>query len=588
MEKIKNKICLKTLFALVVMLISACFCCTLFSLNSKGIALAEDTDSNFHKLLEEAFDISQDGHRFVANDFTTMSDELTAETVYVIYKNKNISIKHLKTTEFNIQIRKDEETTYTEKNSDNMKTLYHFPRGNNITTYYVLSVNDIPAEQTDRTYTIKLQAVVSAGEGLTSTVNATIRIIQTKTQFNNFYASNAAADQKIEWTYTDKNYNNRSVILPENDETYSSLTLKFPYGTEDNPIYVDFNYLGEHYVISRYKTNDGDIITENVNSTSDNKTITLQDLAFTVSGIYEVKIYDKTAADYNTSNLQTCRFTIVNPTKPFYFKVTNAENNAIVMNGEYTNTNINVEYVNISDIASSISSIQVARTYQPTSGGNITDRETYSLDQIENCSLFTDDGSYTISLIKRNGGVYASYSFQILQTVKGLIKIGDKTIQPSSTQPENDIEKKTEIIAIPSTYTTNGITLTTKTNNTFEVSVAKNASGIEGISNNSRTASAVNLTVKGVGNITVYATHNGKQLDLGQEIFENGDTLPTLTEKGTYFFKITDQMGVSKTLSFTITVKLNVASILLIVISALILVVLVVYIIMSRSKLKVR
>ena len=93
------------------------------------------------------------------------------------------------------------------------------------------------------------------------------------------------------------------------------------------------------------------------------------------------------------------------------------------------------------------------------------------------------------------------------------------------------------------------------------------------------------LRVHGVGKIEVKVTHNGKTETYTKT---NRQYLGTFTEQGKYFIQITDQMGNSVTKSFTITIKLNTSSIVLIGVAAGSLLGLIVFIIISRSKVKVR
>ena len=117
--------------------------------------------------------------------------------------------------------------------------------------------------------------------------------------------------------------------------------------------------------------------------------------------------------------------------------------------------------------------------------------------------------------------------------------------------------------------------------------VARSAPNIVGIANNDRTQDNVSLRVYGVGTIDVYVSLNGAQMMIDTK-YENGSRLPTFTEQGNYFVRITDEMGSTITRSFTITMKLNTASIILIVIAAVAIVGLIVFIIVSRGRVKVR
>ena len=254
------------------------------------------------------------------------------------------------------------------------------------------------------------------------------------------------------------------------------------------------------------------------------------------------------------------------------------------MNGQYTNSNVTTIFENwTSDFKSQVHKITVIRAYQPSISENIPVEKTYLPEELPSSLTFSEDGTYDIKFENRRGDILFEYKFVITKSIKTSFKIGNSVYEVG----ENEASNVTKEFTIDSFQSSEYNGIVGNTNFSFTILVARSAPNIVGIANNDRTQDNVSLRVYGVGTIDVYVSLNGAQMMIDTK-YENGSRLPTFTEQGNYFVRITDEMGSTITRSFTITMKLNTASIILIVIAAVAIVGLIVFIIISRGRVKVR
>ncbi len=517
--------------------------------------------------------ISQENHVFTQSDFTTVTME---DTDYpAIFSNNTISMRNVSAKTFRVNsINDNTSVSLYEKTINGQK-------------YYVFNIDEITE---DAYYIISMECTqdIQTSRGtVQQTYHLTFCIVQTTTNFKKA-SSQYGAENAINWHYTtgSKDFD---VSAPEMNQTYSTITLSFPAGSFLNPVFVNFIYLGESYTLVRYKDTSNHIITYNQanNVTIDDVTDLSEAMKLTLdkSGAYTVKIYDKTSTvASNVNNMLEYHFNIKNQADPFYISVVNAVNGSMIMNGQIINTNALVNFVNFSEIRSTTSKVEVNRSYRPTDNQNTTDTTSYPASTLPENITIDKDGVYEIIVYDRQLTPIKTYGFTILQSIRSSFTIEGETISTEVSDPVNTPISRTMTSNISSSYRT----LQTSTEYSFVVTVAKSSPSITGINNNSGTSNSVNLTVHGVGNIDVYASLDGKSLDLSNYTFENGSTLPTFSERGNYYVRITDEMGTIATKSFAITIQLNTASIILISIAAAAILFILIFVIVSRMRIKVR
>lgn len=592
MEKMakKNKIIASillfaTLFAMFFACISLCF--TPLSVSfAEEVSTAtpvanEETDeySNFSVL--DYIDISQEGYVFTKDDFVEYDDQDYQGYKYAIFTNRTVTINKKIDNSINHKFTININNLTTESLLDSAGYIY---RSETNEISYVLDVN---GKTNDVKNNIKLEftfyypASPAHPGGDQKTITLLFFIIQTPTNFEK--ENSSASNNFIVWDYV---YRNQliSTTAPGSGETFETLNLTFPAGTQLNPVYVEFIYCGEHYLIYRYKDpTTGTIKTFN---SIGNEEMNLDKLTFNKSGTYTVRIFDKTInTNCPDKNFYEYSFIISNTsssTAGFYVNAVDETNNPI-MSGQYTNSNVIVNFVNYNKIKSQVYQITVIRAYQPSLSENIPITTTYAPDDLPSSITYSDDGTYDIKFENRRGDILFEYKFVITKSIKTSFKIGNSVYEVG----ENEASNVTKEFTIDSFQSSEYNGIVGNTDFSFTILVARSAPNIVGIANNDRTQDNVSLRVYGVGTIDVYVSLNGAQMMIDTK-YENGSRLPTFTEQGNYFVRITDEMGSTITRSFTITMKLNTASIILIVIAAVAIVGLIVFIIISRGRVKVR
>lgn len=575
-----------TLFAMFFACISLCFTPLSVSVaeeTTNASTVADETtneNSNFSVL--DYVDISQEGYVFSKSDFSEYENPNYTGYHYAIFTNKTVTINE-KLTDRSTQAFKITINSYSGESAlDKNGYIY---RNDTTGISYVLDINGktndvLSSVQIEITLTYS--ATPQYPGGRKETLILSFSVIQTPVNFEK--ENSNATNNFILWNYTHKNQE-ITTTAPGSGETFETLNLTFPAGTQLNPVYVEFIYCGEHYLIYRYKDpTTGEVLT--FNSIGNQLLNNISTLTFDKSGTYTVRIFDKTInSNCPDKNFYEYSFIISNSslsTSGFYVNAVD-ENNNPIMSGQYTNSNVHLDFVNYNKIKSQVYQITVIRAYQPSLSENIPITTTYTPDDLPSSITYSEDGTYDIKFENRRGDILFEYKFVITKSIKTSFKIGDSVYEVGSNEASNVTKEFTINSSASSTYND----IEGNTNFSFTIFVARSEPSIVGIANNERTQGNVNLRVYGVGQIDVYVSLNGAQMMIETK-YENGGKLPTFTEQGSYFVKITDEMGSTITRSFTITMKLNTASIILIVIAAVTLVGLIIFIIISRGRVKVR
>lgn len=537
----------------------------------------EENNEDFEVL--DYVDISQEGYVFSSSDFS--NDYNSTITNYALFTNRTVSITCTMQTDENNRFS----ININSKTTPEQLAEYVYTNPTTGKVSYVLDLNGKTDDVENYVYISITKYYPRTSTNPTAysrTFDLKFFVIQTPI---NFEKENSDTTKKfISWNYT---YYGVQIdaTAPTNGETYSTLNLTFPSGTRLNPVFVKFIYCGETYTVYRYSYEDnGETITKTFNAATDQE-ITIDKLEFSKSGTYDVYIYDKTIENNcPNKNYFEYNFIIKNPTNSFYMSA-HHEDGTIIMNEQITNESVIIDFVNFRDIKDQVNEIKVTRSYHPTLSQNISEEKYYSANELPAFLEFTLDGTYNIEIRNRRGISIYDIEFIILKSIRSSFEIDGVSYRINADEPSNATK---EFDIVRTVYTTYNDILAGKTSYTFNLIVARSAPNITGVNNNARTQDSVNLRVYGVGNIQVYATLEGNQMMLGKDEYTNGEKLPTFTEQGKYFIKITDEMGSVTTKSFTITVKLNTASIILISLASAFVVFLIVFIIISRGKVKVR
>lgn len=582
-----NLMIFATLFAIVL-------ACMLICLTPQKVVLAEEPVSSQEESVatETAttsddkltdllfyFDISQEDYVFSSDDFVceqTVKDG-TLSNKFTIFTNQTVTVS----------LKNTNTETRTTTMADSSKTTQTFqPKS---------------GEDTETRVFLEIRHTIRTKNGYTySSQEFVFYIIQTPTNFN----KKSSDLNFIKWTYS---YNNTlfNLVSPEQGQTYKTLVLTFPAGTELNPIFVDFVYNGEHYSIYKY-LNSSTKETIVKNAVDDSIIQNIDELVFSKSGKYQVKIYDKTSTSKcPDKNYVEYSFDIQNTsldTRGFYINP-HTQDGTTLMTGQFTNDDVIVDFVNFKDIKGKVSKITIIRAFQPTINENVSQDTTYLPNELPSSLTFSEDGTYYIKLENRQGDTLASYEFIITKSIKNSFQINDQEYFITDEEASNKTKEFNIVNTLSSTYDFKGViedgsniltnpasetvSISGKTENEFNLLVARSEPNISGIANNERTQDNVYVRVYGVGSISVFVTMNGTQMMIPTE-YVNGGQLPTFTEQGKYFIRITDEMGSTVTKSFTITMKLNTASIILIVLACVVAFVLIVFFIVSRGRVKVR
>ena len=412
--------------------------------------------------------------------------------------------------------------------------------------------------------------------------------------FYNTYSMN------LKLVYVQNDFNNPNTIKWKDDNNYSPapqktiepkiVTLEFENTTKtsNDIIFVDFEFNGEKYNV--YFDPSNQKFYNNLNTPEEIAGLT-NSISFDRSGKYTVEIYDKTyICNNNSKNYQHYEFSIKTDA-PFYFTATTKDNEGnldLLGYGQATNNETTLTFNNYSSIRNFIhytEGIQVTHTYMPSVSQNVSETIIYeagTFSSAKNELKFTKDGNYHIVIYSKENQIISEFAFRIIKDIRSYFVIDGEEYRVDAGVKENQTITKTHTGTVERVYK-EGISGFSEYS--IDLKIANSSPAINGVSNNARTSNPVDIEVRGVGNITVSVSQDGK---VSTTIYKDGDKLPTFTEQGKYFIKLTDEMGNETSKSFSITIKLNAAAIILIVLAAAIVVLAIITFIVSRFRIKVR
>lgn len=226
---------------------------------------------------------------------------------------------------------------------------------------------------------------------------------------------------------------------------------------------------------------------------------------------------------------------------------------------------------------------------------NFDSEEKGFLNQNGDFSFISDaDGYYQIAVHKANStNQKKEYNFTIVTQAKSTFTVDGKTLEasePYKTQPSTHtkrIENNDKInfdLAFSSNPSTLKSTTLDKTYiNTYTVLLGKQLVNVSADIGKDY----ITFNCQGVGDLIVEITFNGETVPYELNS-EKGNSSVTYHDYGTYTVKITDSMGTTDTLTFSLTKKLNASAIILIVVAGIILVAVATFVIISRAKPKTR
>ncbi len=391
------------------------------------------------------------------------------------------------------------------------------------------------------------------------------------------------------------------ITPPNNSRNISgSILLSGLYGTENNPVFIDFYHNGNLFKIVNkngefYNQYTGNKLTEEDGT-----------LCFDAAGSYEVFVYDNTAFTGSSyANYKEFSFVIklkdADGAKNIYIVAT-TEDGRTLSNGQSLNENVYINFYNLQ--SETISSVVVEKFHISINGEGSTTTQKLSNPSglVDQTLVYSDDGYYTIKINLADGYTTAdgktsyTFNFNILTDVhrsydNGSIHLSntDYSLVPTS----NTIEEITVEEVLQNYYIGfvevdedgNESSLSSNNSINYIVRIARPEPAISGVDNGGKYSSGVTATVYGVGNITVTVNKDGST---STYVLESGSTVNDTADVGSYTITIVDEMGNTITKSFKITQPLNGATIALIVIAVIIAVLFVVIVIKTRNKLKVR
>lgn len=401
---------------------------------------------------------------------------------------------------------------------------------------------------------------------------------------------------QISWQFIDDKSLPKNVNALTNDCAYSPLTLSIPDGTQLNPIYVKFIYCGETFSLYSIK---GVLFNGQTDAP-----LNFDEMHFDVSGTYTVEIYDNTMkSNSSTKNYYKTNFTIDNRQSAstlFYFNAYVENRSRIIMDGQITNDKTIVEFVNLGAtmVKNHVSKIVVTRYYGPDQNSQISVPTEYDNKKIESEILrsndattgyleFDQDGIYIIEVNfdSASANQKKTFSFNLIKSIRTYLKVDDYEYTLSDSEASNTIKRYDTDMKVETHYTSSLSPLTSYSEYSFYVNIARSAVSIDGVKNNARKSGSVDLVVRGVGTLNVDITHDGKTYT---RQFQSGDNIPTFSERGKYVIRVTDEMGMTTQKTFSITAKMNAAATVLIILAGVVLLFGIVFIIISRMKVKVR
>ena len=376
--------------------------------------------------------------------------------------------------------------------------------------------------------------------------------------------------------------------------TYPKVDLKIPNGTAINPIYINFIKNGINYVIYNI---DGVFYNDLGDSTSTyartESTITLENstLPLNQSGIYEISIYDRASMFVNenkelnltnpNANIQKDSF-LINTDETLTYLTAESSSGKQIANKQTTNEDVVVKLYNVS--TANVASLTLRKSNSNTTTST---SETWTTNFPTSFSL-TEDYVYTFNivykshLVNQDSTKYAPFTYliSIIKDIRSTYTTSTgERLEATGT---NEIQTKEISESVQLEY---GYGIRCDYNQTYNVQLANSIPDISGIENNGSIDGAVNLTIYGVGQITVKISIGGGAPQ--EQVVTNGTQIP-LSAAGDYHVEVIDEMNVATAKNFTIGVQMNTATIALIAVGALLIVAVILFILKNRAKVSVK
>jgi len=549
--------------------------------------------------------LTQDGHTITSADFETINNSL------YLYTNATITINKV---------------TSSNELSVFVATEALVPKV--VGKQWVLKYDEDHISPTPRLVEMTLSDTPSAGSQ-----NFRFYLVQTKNHF------------KVNPTFHFENDQEEPITAPTQTQTFEHyLTLKGIEGTQYCPVFVDLYYNGEFFSI--YSTTDGTEVKYYSNITGYEVDINTTDgIKFDAAGQYEIYIYDKTAYsmmkkvsldknDFPTSlkpdaniefecldlskvtsatfaNIQSYAFTISETAHNMYITAKDA-NGKQVLNSETVNSSVTLTFHNLS--YTQVEYIAVLTKY----GSLPETEEIIENEQLDDLSAnglhFDADATYRIRFYDISGNVilpaYNTYGEDYAQGHEyrtenifsfSIVKDIHTTYRDIRASKINEIETKEQQDIIVRFYTGIKETIPVKTNGvitsykqkylegvnpySFTVMIANPDTRITGVANGGSTDGTTGIYVYGVGDIEVIVSAD---TTTNTYVLKNGAKVPGTNTIGSYSIKITDQMGNTAAINFTVKQPLNAATIGLIITGIVLLAIIIFLIVRTRTKINVR
>lgn len=441
--------------------------------------------------------------------------------------------------------------------------------------------------------------VVQSASG-TSTFYS-IRLIQTKTNFNK--------TNIFSWSYK-KDSSDITLSAPTKGSIYPSLTATLNYehnsiASSNSPLTIDMTYNGQKYSIINNGTEfiaHGTHFGASINS-----------LVFSAPGPYTIEIYDGTykPSKYNNNQNYLKYEFVIEPTdnayntfksgySSFYYTLQTKTNDGSIgtylpvggadAGGELINTNTSVLLTlhNVDKVKDFLN-LSLQTTISNDKGGVTNDTTIYNQNHFGNNITYQipldKHGTYTITIVNGSDSMSDSISDSIYKSILNIYK---DIVFDHSASGTNVIQTETINAEVKTSYrfkySSGDVAITNTQTSSADYKTVNAKSSISGIDNNESSSQMVKLTINGVGQIRVDTTIDGSTSTM---YVSDGSTI-NYSESGTYYVKITDEMGNVVTRSFKISIQMNTASLILIIVGSVLLVALVIIIVFTRRKVRVR